>query len=129
MSRYIKKASLPLTLVALLVAALFTLRGEAQQPKKQTPALANGERMIANGDKPISAVAVAFAESDAVRDMPDVDSSSATMPDASEGEEKNPDNVELAGFIRARVDSYRALHPEMKFMPSSLDSAMRGNAP
>src|SRR5437763_8446660 len=98
MSRYIKKTSLPLTLVALLVAALFALRGEAQQPKSVTTTAASGQK-----DKPVSGTAVAFAETDAVRDMPHADvvnSGSERMGDA-EGEEKNPDNVALADFKRA----------------------------
>src|ERR1041385_8379014 len=131
MSRYLKKTSLPLTLIALLAAALLTLRGEAQQPQKQTPTLANGERMIANGDKPVSAVAVAFAESDAVRDMPDADvvnASSDRLGD-NEGEEKNPDNVAIANFKRAQISAYRAAHPELKYLPSSMDSAIRSNPP
>ena len=58
MSRYIKKTSLPLTLVALLVAALFTFRGEAQQPKNSKSASS------AVVDKPISISPVALAETD-----------------------------------------------------------------
>jgi len=73
--------------------------------------------MIANGDKPL-APSGRLRRSDAVRDMPDLDSSSATMPDASEGEEK-PGQRGIGDFPCA-VDSYRALHPKMKFMPSSL---------
>src|SRR5947209_1038008 len=66
MSRYIKKTSVPITLVVLLLAAIFIFRGEAQQPKNSSSANNDNGAL-----KPISAAAVAFAESDAVRDLPD----------------------------------------------------------
>src|SRR6476659_8732710 len=93
MSRYIKKTSLPLTLIALVIAALFTLRGEAQQPKNTTSA-ASGQK-----DQPVSGTAVAFAESDAVRDMPDVEPSMLNNFNEAENVERNPDNVSLAAWI------------------------------
>src|SRR3954470_24148528 len=100
MARYLKKTSFPITLVILVVAALFSFRGEAQQPKNT---ISNGN---SGGVKPISSVAVAFAETEAVRDMPDADvvNSGSRLGD-SEGEEKNPDNVALADFKRAQVAS------------------------
>jgi hypothetical protein len=129
MSRYLKTL-FPITVVVLFLAAIFTFRGEAQQPTKQPLVLANGERMIANGDKPVSAVAVAFAESDAVRDMPDADvvNASADRLGDGDGEEKNLDNVALGEFKRAQISAYRAAHPEQKFFPS-VDGATRATVP
>jgi len=86
MSRYLKTA-FPITLVVVLVVALFTLRGEAQQPNSKSASAA------ASALKPIVGVAVAFAESDAVRDMPDADVSSYSRMGDVEGEEKNLDNT------------------------------------
>jgi len=119
MSRYLKTL-VPITLVLLLVGALFTLRGEAQAPN---PKSASGGAVPAL--KPFSGVAAAFAESDAVRDMPDAEvvHSSDILGD-TDGEEKNPDNVALADFKRAQI----ALRPQTKPIPS-FDSALRGNAP
>ena len=82
------KTLFSITLVVLLVAALFTFRGEAQAPNSRSATGAAAPTL-----KPIVGVAVAFAESDAVRDMPDLAvTNSAVMGDA-EGEEKNPDNT------------------------------------
>src|SRR5437764_14173553 len=97
MSRFIKKTSLPLTLVALLVAALFTLRGEAQQPK--TSNVATGGAV----DKPISGSAVAFAESDAVRDLPDA--TAEEIMSFGDAREINEDNV----------IPYKKLNPEAAY--------------
>ena len=117
MFRYIKTL-FPITLVILLVAAIFTFRGEAQQPNsKAAPAL-----------KPISGVAVAFAESDAVRDMPDAVADSSEDLGERGGEEKNPDNIALAQFKRAQLASYRATHPMEKYT-TSVDAAIKSNAP
>src|SRR5436190_11066549 len=113
MSRYIKKTSFPLALVVLLVAAMFTFRGEAQQPKNTSSAVGSATKGSTVPLKPISAVAVAFAETDAVRDLPDADVVlGADIKGDNEGEEKNLDNVALAEFKRAQIQAYRASHPE-----------------
>ena len=75
MSRYLK-TFVPITLVILLVGAFFTFRGEAQQPK-------NSRTAAAKADKPISGTAVAFAESDEVRDLPDASSMDAATADGT----------------------------------------------
>src|SRR2546423_5042510 len=118
MSRYLKKTSLPLTLTALLVAALFTLRGEAQQPKNATTTVASGQK-----DNPIVGTAVAFAESDADRDMPDVEASMLNDFNEAENVERNPDNVSLAAWISTHgpSEAVRNLIP-------SFDAVLNGNS-
>src|SRR5256714_2441897 len=126
MARYLKKSSFPIALVILLVAAIFIFRGEAQQPKSAPSAVGSASKGSTVPLEPISAVAVAFAETDAVRDMPDADvvnSGSERMGDA-EGEEKNPDNVALADFKRAQIASM----PQRKII-APVDAAIKGNAP
>src|ERR1051326_473029 len=115
MSRYIKKSSFPIALVALAVVAIFTFRGEAQQPR-------NPNTGAAPQDQPISATAVAFAESDAVRDMPDANTLIDLGDDRGDGEEKNPDNVALGDFRRALVAS----KPQTKTIPP-FDAAIKGS--
>ena len=122
MARYLKTA-FPITLVVVLVVALLTLRGEAQQPKTASSGVPSASKGSTVPLKPISAVAVAFAESDAVRDMPDLVAGSEKMGENTDGEEKNPDNVALADFKRAQVASM----PQRMFIP--VDSALRGNVP
>src|SRR3954470_8781179 len=123
MSRYIKKTSFPLALVVLLVAAMFTFRGEAQQPKNSS-SLGSASKGSTVPLKPVSSVAVGFAETEAVRDMPDLATLSSGLNDQGEGEEKNPDNVMLGNFRRSVVAS----KPQTKPIPS-FDAAIRGNAP
>src|SRR2546425_632413 len=83
MSRYLKKTSIPITLVVLLVAAIFAFRGEAQQPKNSKSA----SGATAKVDRPIWGTAVAFAESDEVRDLPDAKTvRNIADGDAGEGE-------------------------------------------
>src|SRR2546421_1053069 len=65
MARYLKKTSFPITLVILVVTAMFTLRGEAQQ--KTSKPYAPGTRSILT---PQVALPVATATSVAVRDIP-----------------------------------------------------------
>lgn len=117
MSRYLKTL-FPITLVLLLVAALFSFRGEAQQPSSKS-ASGSSPKLT-----PISGVAVAFAETDAVRDLPDAPVVRSEGVDRGEGEEKNPDNVALGDFRRAIVAS----KPQTKPIPS-LDAALAGYAP
>ena len=77
MSRYLKKTSFPLTLALLLLlaAVIFAFRGEAQQPKVTRTA-------PAKSDKPFFGTAVGFAESDALRDLPDL----ATLTDSEQAD-------------------------------------------
>src|SRR2546423_7096374 len=63
MARYLKNTSFPITLVILVLAAMFTFRGEAQQKTGPAP----GQRTIL---KPQVARPVATATSVAVRDIP-----------------------------------------------------------
>ncbi|HEX4630891.1 MAG TPA: hypothetical protein VH188_07980, partial [Chthoniobacterales bacterium] len=118
MARYIKKTSFPITLAILLIAAIFTFRGEAQQPKSTAANVNSG------GVKPISSAAVAFAVTDAVRDLRAEDMSASESSNNGEGEEKNPDNVGLGNFKRAQV----ATKPQTKPLPS-FDAAIKGNVP
>lgn len=105
MSRYLKTL-FPITLVVALVAALFAFRGEAQQPKSSTPTASK------DAPKPISAVAVAFAESDAARDLPDAtDSDILTIKG---GREANEDNV----------IPFKTASPEQVAMPS-IDATLK----
>jgi hypothetical protein len=97
--------------VIALVAALFAFRGEAQQPNPTSAAAL----------KPINGVAVAFAETEAVRDMPDAAVFGPDGSDMTEGAEKNPENVMLGEFRRALV----ANNPQVKRIPS-LDAALIG---
>ena len=65
MSRYLKRTSLPITVVILLIAALFTFRGEAQQASK------TGIKPATPGPlKPVVVRPVMTGISMAVRDMP-----------------------------------------------------------
>src|SRR4051812_21000072 len=119
MAHYLKKSSFPIAVVILLVAAIFTLHGETQQPKS-----ISAVNDSSGGVKTIRGVAVAFAVSDAVRDLPDVDLSNSELLNNDEGAEKNPDNVELAKSKRALLAS----RPQTKPIPS-FDAAIRGNSP
>src|SRR4051794_11579677 len=89
MARYLKKSSLPITLVILVVAAMFTFRGEAQQEiTRPAPA---GRTVL----KPTVAYPVAAGTSTAVRDMkPAADIDAATLEDF-ERRVVNQLNVEL----------------------------------
>jgi hypothetical protein len=121
MSRYLK-THFPITLVILLVAAFFTFRGEAQQPK--TSKSANGGAV----DKPISALAVAFAESDAVRDLPD-----ATASEISEikgAREINPDNVVPLRKATAAQAAMPSIDATLKkYTSTSTSSSVSPNVP
>ena len=116
MFRYLKTL-LPITIVVLLVAAFFAFRGEAQQPKSSKTA-------AAKVDKPISATAVAFAESDEVRDLPDAElTSMATSEDGTPeadvalAREINEQNSRLIKLPNAASASGKI---------PSLDGALRG---
>jgi len=88
MSRYLKRTTLPITLLVVLIAALFTFRGEAQQKKSNRPA--TGPAL-----KPQVATAIATATSKALRDLPaSVETDSATLEDF-ERRIVNSLNVEL----------------------------------
>ena len=86
MSRYLKKTSFPITLVVLIIAAIFIFRGEAQQPKNSKTS-SNPNGVV----DPISGTAVAFAESDAVRDLPDA--TAEEIISFGQAREINEDNV------------------------------------
>src|ERR1700704_3981682 len=116
MSRYLK-ALFPITLVILLAGALFTFRGEAQSPN---PKSASGG--AAPTLKPISGVAVAFAESEAVRDMPDVEASMLNNFNEAENVERNSDNVSVAVWKNAHGPSEAV----RKLIPS-FDAVLNGN--
>src|SRR3954468_8240659 len=119
MSRYIKKTSLPITLVVLLLAATFIFRGEAQS-QKPSSTVGSPSKGSTIPLKPSWETATAFAETDAVRDMPDADVSDNDRV-TGDGEEKNPDNVMLANFRRELVASM----PRTKQIPS-FDAAIIG---
>src|SRR2546423_2313054 len=87
MAHSLKKSSFPITVVVLFLAAIFTFTGEAQQPTAKSVVRSTAAL------KPIVGVAVGFAETEAVRDMPDYANAPAALGIGdSEGEEKNPEN-------------------------------------
>src|ERR1700731_4252912 len=122
MSRYLKTI-FPITLVILLVAAIFTFRGEAQQPK-------NTKSAAARVDKPISGTAIAFAESDEVRDLPDANIMTSTADgtaesDVAEGREVNEYNGRMdkvPNAASAKLPSLDAALPGSPQGPSAVSA-------
>jgi hypothetical protein len=122
MSRYLKKTSLPVTFAVLLAAALFAFRGEAQQPKVSISSNANS-----GGVKPISGTAVAFAESDAVRDLPDP--SDADILASVRPREMNPENVIPLKMATAQQAAMPSIDATLKKYTSPLAPTIAPSAP
>ncbi|MEY2550641.1 MAG: hypothetical protein QOG12_785 [Verrucomicrobiota bacterium] len=95
MSRNYKKL-VPVAILAVVGAALFALPGEAQQKNPTTAAAPSATKNDPHVKGPDAqwGTPVAFAISDAVRDMPDAPRNDAAGTDTEvSGEEKNPENV------------------------------------
>jgi len=105
MSRYIKKMSFPITLVIMLVAALFTFRGEAQQ--KRTQPYGPGQRPAL---KPMVSRPVAAAVSAPLRDIkasPDIDLATLEAFERRVVNNLNSD-LDLPGANQSNVPSFDA---------------------
>src|SRR3954468_4225974 len=104
MARYLKKSSFPITLVVLLLGAIFTFRGEAQQNK--TAGAVSAQRQAL---KPQVAYPVASGTSVAARDLPAAaDLDVTTMEDFERRVLNTLNTVEMDRVPRAGVVSFDA---------------------
>jgi hypothetical protein len=95
MSRNYKKL-VPVAILAVVGAALFALPGEAQQKNPTTAAAQSATKLDLHvkGPEPQWSTAVNFAETDALRDLPDATAPNASIngDESGEGVEMNPQN-------------------------------------